>query len=373
MVLQRKRKEQIRFMNKIGITSYGTALPRRRLAVEEIVDLWMNLEKGVVTDKWGMKERTVLAQDEDTTTLAVAAAKEAFCRGENSEVEALYYGTCTNPYDSRPSGTVALEALNLPYTTKCLDVQFSTKSGTAAMLEAYAAVKAGLAKNALAIGADTIDRHTAPGDLLESCAGAGAGAVVIGSEKVVAEIDGIETYSTDISDGFRVEGERYIRTGLLIRQDKYDVGILPHTKAAAENLMKKLGTKPEDYKYVVLQQNTPAITKMDAAALGFTEEQLAPSMYCEMTGDTGSSSAFIGLAKVLEIAKPGDKIFMVSYGFGAGSDAVALTVTENITKLKGKEKTVEEHIENKVMLDYKMAMKLEYKYVRPSYSLTAYL
>lgn len=361
-------------MNEIGITSYGVAIPRRRLDVNEIADLWMNLEKGVVTNKWGMKERTVLAQDEDSTTLAVAAAKEAFLRNEKAkEVEALYYGTCTNPYDSRPSGTIVLEALDLPYSTKCTDVQFSTKSGTAALLESYAMVKAGLAKQALAIGTDTIDRHTAPGDLLESCAGAGAGAVVLGTEDVVATIDGIESYSTDISDGFRVEGERYIRTGLLIRQDKYDVGILPHTKAAAEALMKKLGTKPEDYKYVVLQQNTPAITKMDAAALGFTEEQLAPSMYCEMTGDTGASSPLIGLAKVLEEAKAGDKIFLVSYGFGAGSDAVSLTVTENIEKIRGKGKTVDEHISNKTMLDYKMAMKLEYKYIRPSYSLTAYL
>ena len=150
-------------MNEIGITSYGVAIPRRRLDVNEIADLWMNLEKGVVTNKWGMKERTVLAQDEDSTTLAVAAAKEAFLRNEKAkEVEALYYGTCTNPYDSRPSGTIVLEALDLPYSTKCTDVQFSTKSGTAALLESYAMVKAGLAKQALAIGTDTIDRHTAP-------------------------------------------------------------------------------------------------------------------------------------------------------------------------------------------------------------------
>ena len=92
-----------------------------------------------------------------------------------------------------------------------------------------------------------------------------------------------------------------------------------------------------------------------------------------MTGDTGASSPFIGLAKVLEEAKAGDKIFLVSYGFGAGSDAVSLTVTENIEKIRGKGKTVDEHISNKTMLDYKMAMKLEYKYIRPSYSLTAYL
>jgi len=361
-------------MDKIGITGYGVAIPRRRLAVDEIVDLWKNLEMNVVKEKWGMSERTVLAQDEDSTTLAVAAAKEAIGRcGVSSGIQALYYGTCTDPYDSRPSSTVVLEALDLPYTTKCADIQFSTKSGTAAMIESYAMVKAGLAGQALAIGTDTIDRHTAPGDLLESCAGAGAGAVVIGTENVAATIDGVETYSTDISDGFRVEGERYIRSGLLIRQDKYDVGILPHTEAAAKNLMDRLGTKPADYKYAVLQQNTPAIARMDAQALGFTEEQTAPAMYCGLTGDTGSSSPFIGLAKVLEKAQPGDRIFLVSYGFGAGSDAIALTVTENIGAMRKSGKTVEAHIDNKVMLDYKTAMKLEYKYIRPSYSLTAYL
>lgn len=64
---------------------------------------------------------------------------------------------------------------------------------------------------------------------------------------------------------------------------------------------------------------------------------------------------------------------MVSYGFGAGADAIALTVTENIKKIQGITDTVEDHLQNKDMLDYGTAMKYEFKYIRPSHPINAYL
>ncbi len=363
-------------MNKTGIVSYGIALPRRRLAVDEIVDLWKNTALDLIKDKQGVKERGVLGFDEDGNTFSVVAAKDALEGSVLSEnVDVLYYGTCTNPYDSRPSSTILAEALDLDYYTKTADIQFSTKSGTTAMINATGMVASDLGKNALVIGADTINRHTAPGDLLEPYASAGAAAFILGKEKVIADIDGMESHSYDLSDGFRVEGERYIRSGMLLGSAKNEVGLYTQTVAAGTRLMERLGMNAADYTYGVFQQNTPSTAFGIGKKLGFTKEQVEPGIYSDMIGDTGSASALIGLAKVLEQAKTGDKILMVSYGFGSGADAISLTVTgENeIYQKNAKKLTVEKAVSNKTMLDYKEAMKAEYKYIRHSYPLNAYL
>lgn len=358
----------------IGIVSYGVSLPYNRLPVDEIIELWLNSSLDTIKNVQGVLERSVLDTDEDASTLAVAAAREAFRRVPNAaDVQALYYGSCTNPYDSRPSSTMVLEALDLPYSTKCCDLQFSLKSGTAALMNAYAMVKAGLSQQALAIGTDTINRHTAPGDLVEAYAGAGAGALVLGSENVIATVDDMESYSSDLSDGFRVEGERYLRTGMLLGSAKNEVGVDTHTLGAANALLARTGLKVEDFKYAVFQQTTPGFVRHCANLLGFKKEQYLPSIIADYVGDTGSASPLIGLAKVLDQAQPGDKIFLAGYGYGAGADVFVLTVTDHIAEVRGKVKTVQRHIDRKHMVDYKQAMKMEYKYLRHDYPLNAYL
>ena len=41
-------------------------------------------------------------------------------------------------------------------------------------------------------------------------------------------------------------------------------------------------------------------------------------------------SSLLGLAAILDVAEPGDRIFFCSYGSGAGSDAFAFRVTDHI-------------------------------------------
>jgi hydroxymethylglutaryl-CoA synthase len=47
-------------------------------------------------------------------------------------------------------------------------------------------------------------------------------------------------------------------------------------------------------------------------------------------GNAYAGSSMLGLASVLDVAKPGAKIFYCSYGSGAGSDAFVFTVTNRI-------------------------------------------
>jgi hydroxymethylglutaryl-CoA synthase len=55
----------------------------------------------------------------------------------------------------------------------------------------------------------------------------------------------------------------------------------------------------------------------------------------------------------LDVAKPGDRIFAVAYGSGAGCDGFDITVTENISHFKlDAAPTIQQLIERKKMIDY---------------------
>lgn len=361
-------------MRKYGITSYGVSVPYRRLPVKATLDVWLTTSPDLIINGLGVSERGVLGFDQDSNTFAIDAIKAALEKNESTQdSKLLLYGTATNPYDSRPSSTIIAEATDINYSALSADLQFGGKSGTTALILAAGMVAAGLTESAFAVAADTMNRHTAPGDMTEPYAGAGAGALALGCENVIATIDGYESFSTDLSDNFRVEGERYIKSGMLLGQAKNDIGINEHTLHAGKALMEKLGTTPEDYTYCVAQQTTPREAQKIGTRLGFTADQTKACLFAETIGDTGAASTFIGLAKVLDTAKPGDKIFLVAYGYGAGADAIALTVTENIASVQNKGKTVSALVANKQIVDYGTASKYEYKYIRHSFPSNAYL
>lgn len=350
-----------------GIVSYGEWIPFLRLPVERIWDVWKNTSIAKITDKYKLTERTVLQPNEDSNTMAVAAASRAISAmgGEVKNIDAAFLGTCTNPYDTRASVTVMQEALGLKKQIISSDLQFGGKSGTTAMQIGLALIQSGMARQVLAVGSDTINRHTAPGFLHEYAASAGAVAMVLGSEKVIAEIKGTASWSSEVTDFFRIEGDRYIQDNGVGGQPypEFEIGMMAHVKGASEALLTQLGCKPEDFQYAIFQQPYGNISYIVGERLGFTEAQVAPGVVSNRIGDCGSASAMIGLAQVLDHAKPGDKIFFSAYGFGAGADAFVLEVTDEIRNYKPK-KTVDDLIAYKRVVDYAESIRNEYKYMQ---------
>ena len=68
--------------------------------------------------------------------------------------------------------------------------------------------------------------------------------------------------------------------------------------------------------------------------LGFKKEQIEPGWLSPTLGNTYSGSSPMGLTATLDISKPGDRILMVSYGSGAGSDGFVFTVTDRINEVR---------------------------------------
>lgn len=313
-----------------GIVGYGAYIPRNRIKVEEIAKVWgadaPSYKRGLM-----LEEKSVPSPDQDTITMSVEASKYALKRAgiDPVEIGAVYVGSESHPYAVKPSGTVLAEAIGATPEVHTADFEFACKAGTEGMYVALGLVKAGEIKYGLAVGADT--SQGAPGDALEYSAAAGAAAFIFGREKVVANT--LETYSymTDTPDFWRREYQYYPQhAGRFTGDPAY----FKHIVGAGEGIMKKAGMKPSDLDYVIFHQPNGKFPFRVGEMLGFEKSQIEPGWLVNRLGNTYSGSSPMGLTATLDISKPGDKILIVSYGSGAGSDAFIFEVTERIDEVR---------------------------------------
>lgn len=344
-----------------GIWGYGVSIPLRRITIEQIHDVWQNVPMPAIKAR-GVKERAVLGPDEDTVTLAADAGSKALSMGRvgKEKVGALILGTQTSPYLTRPAASILVEAIGLRNDVFAADVQFSGKSGTSAFLLALAYVNSGMAEAAIAIGADSVSSHVSPGDSQEYVASSGAGAVLIGKGDGIAKIEASASYTTETPDYFRLDGERYIRTGGAAMTNT-DVGIESHVRGAWESVNHVQALSPNSFKYLVIQQTDAKVPYRIGERIGFSKEQISPGIIADWLGDCGSASTMISLAKVMDEAGSDEQIALLSYGSGAGSDALLLRTTADIEKIETKPH-VDEIISKKTMVDYGAYIKMERKY-----------
>ena len=65
-----------------------------------------------------------------------------------------------------------------------------------------------------------------------------------------------------------------------------------------------------------------------------------------LMGNTYSGSSPTGLAAILDVAAPGDRILITSFGSGAGSDSFILEATELLPERQGSAPTVRSMLDN---------------------------
>lgn len=304
----------------VGIVGYGAYVPIYRIKAEEIARVW-----GEVSDSLPIEEKSVIGPDEDTVTIAVEAARYALMRGQinPSELGAVYVGTESKPYAVKPSGTIVAEAIGATPSVMTADYEFACKAGTEAFQTCIGLVGSQMTKYAMAIGVDTAQGR--PADALEYTAACGGAAFIFGkrSSETVAYVEGTYSYVTDTPDFWRREHQFYPQhTGRFTGDPAY----FNQTISAGSGLMKDLGLRPEDCDYAVFHQPNARFPLRAAKSLGFPMDKVKPGLLSPVIGNTYAGSSPMGLAAVLDVASPGDRIMMVSYGSGAGSDAFSFIV-----------------------------------------------
>jgi hydroxymethylglutaryl-CoA synthase len=311
-----------------GIVSYGAYVPRYRITPKEIGRVWGS-DGEAVGQGLNVYRKSVPSPDEDTITISTEALRTALVRGaiDPQQIGAIYIGSESHPYAVKPSATVVAQAVGATPNLTAADYEFACKAGTAAIQTCLGLVGAEMVRYGVAIGTDT--SQGAPGDALEYSASAGGAAIVIGRERVICRVLRTLSYTTDTPDFWRREGQKYpSHSGRFTGEPAY----FRHVTECAHQVMEASGTSAKDYRHVVFHQPNGKFPQRVGKQLGFSEAQMRHGLVTPFIGNTYSGAALIGLANVLDHGEPGDRILMVGYGSGAGSDGFDLEVTDEIVR-----------------------------------------
>jgi hydroxymethylglutaryl-CoA synthase len=356
----------------VGIVGYGAYVPRYRLPGAEISRVWSGelgasnppslQEKGKLSDRTEsspIREKAVPGLDEDTVTMSIEAARNALARSQVNpqRIQAVWVGSESHPYAVKPTGTIVAEAIGATPATLAADWQFACKAGTEAMQAAIGMVGSGMASYALAIGMDTAQSR--PGDALEYTAGAGGAAMLLGAAAdSVAVIERSLSYVSDTTDFWRRPGNHYPSHA---ERFSGDPGYFGHVIPAAEQMMEELGATAAAFDHVVVHQPNIKFPVRAMRALGFMESQWENGLLVGEIGNTYAGSAIVGLTAILDVAEPGQRVLVVSYGSGAGSDAFALRITERVEEAQRRAPGTWDYIRRRVEIDYAQYVRLRGK------------
>ncbi len=319
----------------VGIVSYGAYVPYYRLPRSVIAKAWGR--------PGGRGEKAVANYDEDSVSMSVAAGMDCLKGIDPKSLDGLFMATTTAPYKERENSTIVATALDLPREARNADFTNSLKVGTTAMLSAMDAINAGAAKSVLVTAADM--RLGAASGENEQNFGDGAAAILLGNERVAAEIEGSYALSDDFADNWRAHDDIFVRSW----EDRFgrDQGYMRIPVEAAAGVMKKYKLTPKDFaKACFYGPNTRSHSDL-GKAMGFQPEQIQEPLL-DSVGNTGAALPLMILVASLEEAKEGDRLLLVSWG--NGSHAIVLRVTREIERIRDR-RGIKRHLQIQRKLD----------------------
>lgn len=302
-----------------GITGIGAYVPRLRLERAAIAQAhqWMNpsLRAG------GKGTRAFCSWDEDSLTMAVEAARDCLNGQDRDVIRSVRLASTTFPYADLSSAVIVASALGLGHNVAVSNAAGSQRAGTAALLQALEG-----GEHALVVASER--PVTLPASVAELSTGAGAGAVTLGSDGVVATLIGSATRAVHFVDRFRsAEAPNdYAWEERWIRDEGYSKIVPEAVKAALD----AAGIAPADVAHLILPSPIRGVAATIAKQTGIAGT--VAGAFEGAIGYCGVAHGFLLLAEVLERAAPGERIVMV--GFGQGVDVLVLEATALVAQAK---------------------------------------
>jgi hydroxymethylglutaryl-CoA synthase len=301
-----------------GILGWGVHLPYRRLDRATIAP--------VAGGGGGKGFRTAASYDEDSTTMAVEAARLAL-RGSTTAPRRLWFATTSPAYLDKTNASAIHAALRLDRTVPAFDAAGSVRSGVGAFLAALDAADPAL----ITTGEVRVGR---PGGPDEAAGGDAGAAVLVGSDDdgaVLAEVIAQTSLTEEFLDRWRVPGDASSR----VWEERF--GETKYAPLAAEALKSALGSArvgAADVDALVIaglhERAVTAATKRSGVATERIVDRLAGSV-----GNPGAAQPLLLLASALEQlrAAPAGAV-VVLLVLSDGADAVVLRTTEALASYR---------------------------------------
>lgn len=302
-----------------GIVAAAGYVPYRRLDRRSIAT--------VLGAGGGKGTRSVAAHDEDTSTMAVEAARLAL-RGVPSALSAVWLATTDPAYLDKSNAAVVHAALRLPAEVGAFDFGGALRSGSGALVAA--ATGGG---TVLVAAADRRDGLPSGAD--ESAGGDGAAAIVVGDgtegAPVLAELAGVASATTEMVDRWRRPGERRSK----VWEERF--GETRYRALAADawsRALKAAGVEPSDIDRVAVAGMHARAVKAVAGSLKVGDGAVADDLSLTV-GQTGCAHPLLLLAALLEEEAaaghgPGRVLALVNLADGA--DVLVLRTTDALAR-----------------------------------------
>ncbi|MBK1623574.1 beta-ketoacyl-ACP synthase III [Afifella marina] len=313
-------------MKRSLIAGIGSALPEKVLTnrdLESIVD---------TSDEWivqrtGISERHIAAEGETTSDLALAAAEKALADAglTSSDIDLIVLATAT-PDQTFPATACTVQDRLGMHHGYAFDVQAVCSGFLFALTTADAHLKAGSAKRALVIGAETFSRILDWSDR-GTCVlfGDGAGAVVLEAHDADEETSprGLLTAHLRSDGHFRDKlfvdgGPSSTRTVGHLRMEGREV--FKHAVATITDVItdafEATGESAETIDWFVPHQANRRIIDASAKRLGIAEEKVVVTV--QHHGNTSAASIPLALDVAVRDGriKKGDLVLLEAMGGG---------------------------------------------------------
>ena len=311
-------------MNGLRLIGAGKALPSRVLDNEAMTQ-YVETSDEWITTRTGIRQRYFCGENENTTTLAIEAAKNALADSgvDKSEIGCLLVATSSGEYAMPSTACLVHKALELPENIPVMDIGAACAGFLYAVDTARALLMAHGGKYAIVVGAEQMS-HVLDMTDRNTCVlfGDGSGAVVLALE------EDAEYYSVVGS-----RGDLAIQVGGPLRSIpmtmdgqsvfRFAVSTLP---MCVDKLLEKSGLTLEDVDWVVCHQANQRIIDASIRRLGVPAEKFYKNL--DRFANTSAASVPLAIAELKESGKlvSGQRVIMVGFGGGLTWAGVMMTV-----------------------------------------------
>lgn len=313
---------------KIGILGTGGYVPERVLTNKDLEKL-VQTNNDWILERTGIAERRIAAPEENTVTMAVAAARQALEAAglKPQDLSYIILATLSPPHIFPACAIQVQEALGVNGVLAAFDVQAGCTGFNYALYVAERMV-APEGKYALVIGSDTNSRVTDWTDR-STCVlfGDGAGAVVVGPVDKGGILASFITSSFNMKlyceSEFNAEVSPFLPPSNtterhFLRMDGPEIFkfAVKAVKDSIRRIMEMAGIEREDLDFLIIHQANNRILEAAARYAKVPWEKLFVNVH--RYGNTSAASVPIALHEALKegCIKPGDKVLLCSFGAG---------------------------------------------------------